>query len=160
MSAGSWSRQKRTTARRNRISRRADHGNRGGIPRRRTGFPMTLWWRRYALTSQSMKPRKHRYGKTVRPCPLLLTAATTALPDVLGVGGAKEKFRNNMAAIRLLHDLQIENRLATPEEQETLAKYVDGAVCRWRLTCAWANEYKELKSALSMRNTMPLWNPR
>ena len=44
--------------------------------------------------------------------------------DALGVGGAKEKFRNNMAAIRLLHDLQIENRLATPEEQETLAKYV------------------------------------
>ncbi len=44
--------------------------------------------------------------------------------DALGVGGAKEKFRNNMSAIRLLHDLQIENRLATPEEQETLAKYV------------------------------------
>ena len=44
--------------------------------------------------------------------------------DALGVGGAKEKFRNNMSAIRLLHDLQIENRLATPKEQETLAKYV------------------------------------
>jgi len=44
--------------------------------------------------------------------------------DALGVGGAKEKFQNNMAAIRLLHDLQIENRLATPEEQETLSKYV------------------------------------
>ena len=42
--------------------------------------------------------------------------------DTLGVGGAKEKFRNNLSAIRLLHDLQIENRPATPEEQETLAK--------------------------------------
>jgi len=36
--------------------------------------------------------------------------------DALGVGSAKEKFRNNMAAIRLLHELQIENRLATPDE--------------------------------------------
>ncbi len=55
--------------------------------------------------------------------------------DALGVGGAKEKFRNNMSAIKLLHDLQIENRPATPKEQETLAKYVGlGAVCQWRLT--------------------------
>ena len=44
--------------------------------------------------------------------------------DALGVGGAKEKFRNNMAAVNLLHELQLENRFATPEEQETLAKYV------------------------------------
>ena len=41
--------------------------------------------------------------------------------DALGVGGAKEKFRHNMAAVNLLHELQLENRLATPEEQETLA---------------------------------------
>lgn len=72
--------------------------------------------------------------------------------DNLGIGGAKEKFRNNMSAIRLLHDLQIGNRFAAPEEQETLARYVgwgglsmvfDGS------NAAWANEYKELKSALS-----------
>ena len=44
--------------------------------------------------------------------------------DNLGVGGAKEKFRNNMAAINLLHELEFENRLATPEEQEILSKYV------------------------------------
>ena len=35
--------------------------------------------------------------------------------DNLGVGGPKEKFRNNMAAIKLLHELEFENRLATPE---------------------------------------------
>ena len=44
--------------------------------------------------------------------------------DAIGVGGAKEKFRNNMAAINLLHELEIENRLATPEEQEVLSRYV------------------------------------
>ena len=72
--------------------------------------------------------------------------------DALGVGGAKEKFRNNMAAIRLLHDLQIENRLATPEEQETLAKYVGWGGLSMAFdgnNAAWANEYKELKSSLS-----------
>ena len=72
--------------------------------------------------------------------------------DALGVGGAKEKFRNNMAAIRLLHDLQIENRLATPEEQETLAKYVGWGGLSMAFdekNAAWANEYKELKAELS-----------
>lgn len=72
--------------------------------------------------------------------------------DALGVGGAKEKFRNNMSAIRLLHDLQIENRLATPEEQETLAKYVGWGGLSMAFdgnNAAWANEYKELKAALS-----------
>ncbi len=43
--------------------------------------------------------------------------------DTLGVGGAKEKFKANMAAVNLLHDLEIENRLATPEEQKILAGY-------------------------------------
>ena len=72
--------------------------------------------------------------------------------DALGVGGAKEKFRNNMAAIRLLHELQIENRLATPEEQETLSKYVGWGGLSMAFderNAAWANEYKELKAALS-----------
>ena len=72
--------------------------------------------------------------------------------DNLGVGGAKEKFRNNMSAIRLLHNLQIENRLATPEEQETLAKYVGWGGLSMAFdekNAAWANEYKELKAELS-----------
>ncbi len=72
--------------------------------------------------------------------------------DALGIGGAKEKFRNNMSAVRLLHDLQIENRLATPKEQETLAKYVGWGGLSMAFdgnNAAWANEYKELKSALS-----------
>ena len=39
--------------------------------------------------------------------------------DALGVGSPKEKFRNNLAAIKLLHELQEENRLATPAEQNS-----------------------------------------
>ncbi|MCM1219267.1 MAG: N-6 DNA methylase, partial [Lachnospiraceae bacterium] len=72
--------------------------------------------------------------------------------DALGVGGAKEKFRANMAAIRLLHELQIENRLATPEEQETLSRYVGWGGLSQAFdgnNAAWANEYRELKAVLS-----------
>jgi N12 class adenine-specific DNA methylase len=72
--------------------------------------------------------------------------------DALGVGGAKEKFHNNMAAIRLLHELQIENRLAMPEEQETLAKYVGWGGLSMAFdgnNSAWAKEYNELKFSLS-----------
>lgn len=72
--------------------------------------------------------------------------------DALGVGGAKEKFRNNMAAVNLLHELQLENRLATPEEQETLAKYVGWGGLSMAFdenNAAWANEFKELYASLS-----------
>ena len=72
--------------------------------------------------------------------------------DALGVGSAKEKFRNNMAAIRLLHELQIENRLATPDEQELLSKYVGWGGLSMAFdghNAAWAAEYQELKAELS-----------
>ena len=72
--------------------------------------------------------------------------------DALGVGGAKEKFRNNMAAVNLLHELQLENRLATPEEQETLAKYVGWGGLSMAFdenNAAWAEEFKELYASLS-----------
>ena len=72
--------------------------------------------------------------------------------DALGGGGAKEKFRNNMAAVNLLHELQLENRLATPEEQETLAKYVGWGGLSMAFdenNAAWAEEFKELYASLS-----------
>ena len=72
--------------------------------------------------------------------------------DTLGVGGTKEKFRNNMAAINLLHELEIENRLATPEEQETLSKYVGWGGLSMAFdenNAAWANEFQELYASLS-----------
>ena len=72
--------------------------------------------------------------------------------DALGVGSAKEKFRNNMAAIRLLHELQIENRLATPDEQEVLSKYVGWGGLSMAFdghNASWAAEYQELKAELS-----------
>ena len=72
--------------------------------------------------------------------------------DTLGVGGAKEKFRNNMTAINLLHELEIENRLATPEEQEVLSQYVGWGGLPMAFdehNAAWAEEFKELYASLS-----------
>ena len=44
--------------------------------------------------------------------------------DALGVGTPGERFNNNVRAIRLLKRLEAEDRLATPEEQEVVARYV------------------------------------
>ena len=72
--------------------------------------------------------------------------------DAIGIGGAKEKFRNNMAAINLLHELEIENRLAIPEEQEVLSRYVGWGGLSMAFdehNAAWAEEFKELYASLS-----------
>ena len=65
---------------------------------------------------------------------------------------AKEKFCQNVEAIRTLEKIEGENRIATPEEQEILAKYVGwgGLADAFDETKAnWASEYQELKSLLS-----------
>ncbi len=64
---------------------------------------------------------------------------------------AKEKFRQNVEAIRTLEKIESENRIATPEEQEILAKYVGwgGLADAFDETKTnWASEYQELKSLL------------
>ena len=74
------------------------------------------------------------------------------IDDAIGVGRAKEKFRNNMAAINLLHELEIENRLATPEEQEVLSRYVGWGGLSMAFdehNAAWAEEFKGLYASLS-----------
>ncbi|MDL2301015.1 DUF3849 domain-containing protein [Lachnospiraceae bacterium OttesenSCG-928-D06] len=64
----------------------------------------------------------------------------------------KEKFRQNVDAIRTLELIESEQRIATPEEQVILSKYVGwgGLADAFDDTKAnWANEYKELKELLS-----------
>ena len=72
--------------------------------------------------------------------------------DALGIGGAKEKFRRNVEAIRTLEEIESENRIATPEEQKILSQYVGWgglADAFDESKSAWAGEYQELKSLLS-----------
>lgn len=72
--------------------------------------------------------------------------------DDLGTGGPKQKFRANMEAILLLKKLEEENRMATPEEQEILSRYVGwgGLPAAFEEgNSSWASEYTELKQALT-----------
>ncbi len=70
----------------------------------------------------------------------------------LGYGGPKAKFRMNTDAIRLLKQLEAENRLATSDEQTVLSKYVG-----WGALSAafdetneqWKSEYEELRGLLT-----------
>ena len=70
----------------------------------------------------------------------------------LGAGGPKSKYKANMEAIHLLQTLEKEERLATPEEQEILSRYVGwGGIPQAfeENNSSWANEYLELKNILS-----------
>ena len=70
----------------------------------------------------------------------------------LGAGGPKVKYKANMEAIHLLQTLEKEERLATPEEQEILSRYVGwGGIPQAfeENNSSWANEYLELKNTLS-----------
>ena len=70
----------------------------------------------------------------------------------LGAGGPKAKYKANMEAIHLLQTLEKEERLATPEEQEILSRYVGwGGIPQTfeESNSSWADEYLELKNTLS-----------
>ena len=70
----------------------------------------------------------------------------------LGAGGPKAKYKANMEAIHLLQTLEKEERLATPEEQEILSRYVGwGGIPQAfeESNSSWVNEYLELKNTLS-----------
>ena len=72
--------------------------------------------------------------------------------DALGVGGAKAKFRANMAAIHLLQELEFEGLQASPEQQEILSRYVGWgglADAFDENKPNWADEFAELYATLS-----------
>ena len=72
--------------------------------------------------------------------------------DNLGIGGAKAKFRANMAAINLLKELEFEGLQASPEQQEVLSRYVGwgGLADAFDESKGnWKDEFAELYTALS-----------
>ena len=72
--------------------------------------------------------------------------------DHLGEGGAKTKYSFNIAAIRTLKQIEAEGRTATPEEQETLSRYVGWGGIPQAFdpdNAAWSKEYVELVGALT-----------
>ena len=80
--------------------------------------------------------------------------------DRLGEGGPKQKFRDNVAAIALVKQIELEGRPATPEEQRVLVRYVGwGGLSQvfdtkhdmeyYRGRSDWAKEYQELRDLLT-----------
>ena len=67
-------------------------------------------------------------------------------------GGAKTRYQWNIDAIRTLKQIESENRLATPEEQKTLSKFVGWGGLSQAFdenNAGWSKEYAELKDLLS-----------
>lgn len=96
------------------------------------------YWRKYQKAEQRQKDSKN-----------------TDLTDVLDqteLGGAKTRFRNNVAAIRLVNRLFAENRNPTTEERKTLSRFVGwGGLSQAfdEKNPDWQKEYAELKGLLS-----------
>ncbi|MBR1700594.1 MAG: DEAD/DEAH box helicase family protein [Lachnospiraceae bacterium] len=70
----------------------------------------------------------------------------------LGKGGAKEKFRRNVDAIKTLRKIEDEDRAATPEEQQILSQYIGWgglSVAFDDRKPNWSKEYNELKDLLT-----------
>ena len=76
----------------------------------------------------------------------------TITDNSLGEGGAKSKFKDNIAAIETLKIIEAENRPATPEEQEILSRYVGWGGLQAAFDSenkAWSSEYALLKETLT-----------
>ena len=76
----------------------------------------------------------------------------TITDEHLGEGGQKAKFSANIAVIRTLKAIEGENRLATPEEQTVLSKYVGWGGLSQAFdenNSSWSSEHKELAETLT-----------
>ena len=92
------------------------------------------------------REREEQAGKTLKAKNFHIT------DHDLGVGTPKEKFKRNVEAIKTLQTVEAEGKTATPEEQETMSKYVGWgglADAFDESKSNWAGEYAELKSLLT-----------
>lgn len=83
--------------------------------------------------------------------PVTPTDYAISSADGLGSGGAKSKFRDNIAALQLLQVLHKEGRGPTPDEQATLVRYVGWGGLPQAFdhrNDAWRTEYQELSTLL------------
>ncbi|HIQ66753.1 MAG TPA: DUF3849 domain-containing protein [Candidatus Coproplasma stercoravium] len=79
----------------------------------------------------------------------------SAVLEQTELGGAKTRFRSNVAAIRLVNKLYSENRNPTAEERKTLSRFVGwGGLAQAfdEKNESWKKEYEELKSLLSVED--------
>lgn len=131
---------------------------------RAENYDVVLQWVRDAATTQEntadapakmkeividLRPREER---EMPPEPPVERHNFRITDDDLGAGGPKAKFRANMDAIYLLKTLENENRLASPEEQEILSRFVGWGGIPQAFdpdVREWSGEYAEVKAALT-----------
>lgn len=106
------------------------------------------------ITAEFQKAKPQRVQNTViyPELPLSERHNFQITDDELGYGTSKEKFKRNVAAINLLHELEFEHRLASPEEQEVLSQYVGWGGLADAFDESkenWSEEFKELYTTLS-----------
>lgn len=106
------------------------------------------------LTAEFQKAKPQRVQNTViyPEIPLSERRNFQITNDELGYGTPKEKFKRNVDAVNLLHNLEFEHRLATPEEQEILSQYVGWGGLADAFDESkenWSEEFKELYTTLS-----------
>ena len=106
------------------------------------------------ITAEFQKAKPQRVQNTViyPEIPLSERRNFQITNDELGYGTPKEKFKRNVEAVNLLHQLEFEHRLATPEEQEILSQYVGWGGLADAFDESkenWSEEFKELYTTLS-----------
>lgn len=92
------------------------------------------------------------------------TAETSPKPEIdqpadfdlakedIGKGGLTKKYKENIAAIRILKAMEAESRAATPEERKQIARYVGWGALKGvfdKDNKQWSKEYAELKDLLT-----------
>ncbi len=126
----------------------------GNAPNRlpREDFDRFMDEGRFSLVHQDAELSPEPEQEAPQPAPAPPAENFRITDDHLGEGGPKTKFRANMEAINTLKQIEFEGRSATPEEQETLSRYVGWgglADAFDERKPEWANEFKELYATLT-----------
>lgn len=106
-------------------------------------------WMQYEAEAAAKTYGKKAYEHSV---PVAAKANYRITDDCLGVGTPKERYANNIAAIKLLKELETSGRMASAEEQDVLAKYVGWGGLAGAFDeddSGWSREYLELKELLT-----------
>ena len=97
------------------------------------------------------KPNPAEPSIVLEPEPSVPAANFRITDDNLGCGSIRQKFANNLSAIRLLKSLEEDGRNATPEEQEILSRYVGWGGMPQAFdpeNASWSSEHTQLKELL------------
>ncbi len=118
-----------------------------------TGFPIFRVEHIGAVRSHLENIVEHELPKTTERSNIAELPPNYRITDAhLGEGGPKSKFIDNVRAIELLKNLELENRQASPDEQEILARYVGWGGIPEAFDPgkpAWKQEYEQLKDLLT-----------